>query len=69
MDLARSPRCRRRTLTAHLLAKSRYEEWLGAYRFVISEVHSVYGDPALGLEHTPEGGRKDRENEAQIQPR
>lgn len=38
----------------HRLAKSRHEEWLGAYRVVISEVQSVYGDPALGLEHTPD---------------
>jgi hypothetical protein len=38
----------------HQLAKSRHEEWLGAYRVMISEVQSVYGDPALGLGHTPE---------------
>lgn len=37
----------------HGVAKRRYKEWLGEYRVVISEVQSVYGNPALGLEHTP----------------
>lgn len=41
-------------MDTHRLAKSRHGEWLGAYRVVISEVQSVYGDPVLGLEHTPE---------------
>lgn len=41
-------------MDTHRLAKSRSGEWLGEYRVVISEVQSVYGNPALGLEHTPE---------------
>ena len=41
-------------MDTHRLAKSRYGEWLGEYRVVISEVQSVYGNPALGLEHVPE---------------
>lgn len=40
-------------MDTHQLAKSRYGEWLGEYRVVISEVRSVYGNPALGLEHVP----------------
>lgn len=40
-------------MDTHQLAKSRNGEWLGEYRVVISEVQSVYGNPALGLEHTP----------------
>ena len=40
-------------MDTHRLAKGRAEEWLGAYRVVISEVRSVYGDPALGLAHVP----------------
>jgi hypothetical protein len=41
-------------MDTHQLAKSRYGEWLGEYRVVISEVQSVYGNPTLALEHTPE---------------
>ena len=41
-------------MDTHLFAKSRRGEWLGEYRVVISEVQSVYGNPALGLEHAPE---------------
>ncbi|WP_449280662.1 antibiotic biosynthesis monooxygenase family protein [Leucobacter sp.] len=41
-------------MDTHRLAKSRYGEWLGEYRVVISEVRSVYGSPALGLEHVPD---------------
>lgn len=41
-------------MDTHRLAKSRYGEWLGEYRVVISEVQSVYGNPILGLEHRPE---------------
>lgn len=41
-------------MDTHQLAKSRYGEWLGEYRVVIAEVQSVYGNPDLGLEHTPE---------------
>ncbi|KQW08158.1 hypothetical protein ASC66_04280 [Leifsonia sp. Root4] len=40
-------------MNTHRLAKSRYGEWLGEYRVVISEVQTVYGNPTLGLEHTP----------------
>ena len=40
-------------MDTHRLAKSRYGEWLGEYRVVISEVQSVYGNPILGLEHRP----------------
>lgn len=40
-------------MDTHRLAKSRYGEWLGEYRVVISEVQSVYGTPILGLEHRP----------------
>lgn len=41
-------------MDTHRLAKSRYGEWLGEYRVVISEVQTVYGNPTLGLEHIPE---------------
>lgn len=41
-------------MDTHRLAKSRYGEWLGEYRVVISEVQTVYGNPTLGLEHRPE---------------
>ena len=41
-------------MDTHRLAKSRFGEWLGEYRVVISEVQSIYGNPALGLEYTPE---------------
>ncbi|RKQ83543.1 hypothetical protein U746_3105 [Mycolicibacterium mucogenicum 261Sha1.1M5] len=41
------------SMDTHRLAKSRYGEWLGEYRVVISEVQSVYGNPILGLEHRP----------------
>ncbi len=41
-------------MDTHQLAKSRHQEWLGEYRVVISEVQSVYGNPTLGLEHTPD---------------
>ncbi|RGE20340.1 hypothetical protein [Leucobacter sp. wl10] len=44
-------------MDTHQLAKSRYGEWLGEYRVVISEVRSVYGNPLLGLEHRPEQAR------------
>lgn len=40
-------------MDTHRLAKSRYGEWLGEYRVVISEVQSVYGDMSLGLEYQP----------------
>ncbi|MDN4615321.1 hypothetical protein P5G50_12775 [Leifsonia sp. F6_8S_P_1B] len=43
-------------MDTHRIAKVRNEEWLGAYRVVISEVRSVYGDPTLGLEHRPVDG-------------
>lgn len=46
-------------MDTHRLAKSRNQEWLGKYRVVISEVQTVYGNPALGLEHTP--GQKAQE--------
>lgn len=42
------------SMDIHRIAKARYGEWLGEYRVVISEVKSVYGNPDLGLEHTPE---------------
>jgi heme-degrading monooxygenase HmoA len=42
------------TMDIHRLAKSRNQEWIGEYRVVISEIRSVYGNPALGLEHTPD---------------
>lgn len=42
------------SMDTHRMAKSRYGEWLGEYRVVISEVQSVYGNPTLGLEHRPE---------------
>lgn len=45
-------------MDTHRLATSRYGEWLGEYRVVISEVQSVYGNPALGLEHTPESAEQ-----------
>lgn len=41
------------SMDTHQLAKRRYGEWLGEYRVVIAEVHSVYGNPTLGLEHAP----------------
>lgn len=41
-------------MDTHRLAKRRYGEWLGEYRVVIAEVQSVYGNPALGVEHAPE---------------
>lgn len=44
-------------MDTHRLAKSRYGEWLGEYRVVIAEVRSVYGNPILGLEHSPEQER------------
>jgi heme-degrading monooxygenase HmoA len=40
-------------MDTHAVAKGRHAEWLGRYRVVISEVQTVYGDPALGLEHVP----------------
>lgn len=40
-------------MDTHGVAKRRHQEWLGEYRVVISEVQSVYGNPALGLEHVP----------------
>lgn len=40
-------------MDTHQLAKKRHGEWLGEYRVVISEVQSIYGNPTLGLEHTP----------------
>nr|WP_243752057.1 hypothetical protein [Leucobacter weissii] len=42
-------------MDAHGVAKRRHTEWLGRYRVVIAEVRSVYGDPALGLAHVPDG--------------
>ncbi|WP_336659010.1 antibiotic biosynthesis monooxygenase family protein [Leucobacter sp. USHLN153] len=45
------------TMDTHQLAKSRYDEWLGEYRVVISEVQAVYGNPAIGLEHQPKGNQ------------
>lgn len=51
------------TMDIHRLAKSRYGEWLGEYRVVISEVQSVYGNPALGLEHVPAGDPAPAEHE------
>ena len=44
-------------MDTHRLAKSRYGEWLGEYRVVISEVQAVYGNSILGLEHGPETKR------------
>lgn len=44
-------------MDTHRLAKSRYGEWLGEYRVVISEVQAVYGNTALGLEHQPGGDK------------
>ena len=44
-------------MDTHRLAKQRYGEWLGEYRVVISEVQSIYGNPALALEHQPESQR------------
>lgn len=41
-------------MDTHRLAKQRYGEWLDEYRVVIAEVQSVYGNPALGLEHMPD---------------
>lgn len=43
------------SMDTHRLAKSRYGEWLGEYRVVISEVQAIYGNPRLGLEHVPAG--------------
>lgn len=40
-------------MDTHAIAKRRHGEWLGEYRVVISEVQSVYGNPGLGIEHTP----------------
>ncbi|WGW13846.1 hypothetical protein LWF01_08930 [Saxibacter everestensis] len=40
-------------MDTHGIAKRRHGEWLGEYRVVISEVRSVYGNRALGLEHIP----------------
>ncbi|CAG7608181.1 antibiotic biosynthesis monooxygenase family protein [Leucobacter soli] len=40
-------------MDTHRIAKVRSGEWLGPYRVVISEVRSVYGDPALGIAHAP----------------
>jgi len=45
-------------MDTHRHARSRYGEWLGEYRVVISEVQSVYGHPALGLEYTPESSEQ-----------
>ncbi len=45
-------------MDTHRLAKQRYGEWLGEYRVVISEVQSIYGNPALALEHQPESQRR-----------
>jgi len=42
-------------MDTHRIAKGRNGEWLGEYRVVISEVQTVYGNPALGLEHVPAG--------------
>ncbi|MBC9928334.1 MULTISPECIES: antibiotic biosynthesis monooxygenase [unclassified Leucobacter] len=47
-------------MDTHQLAKSRYGEWLGEYRVVIAEVQSVYGNPALGLEHVPQPASQDQ---------
>lgn len=41
------------SMDAHGVAKRRHGQWLGEYRVVIAEVRSVYGNPALGLEHAP----------------
>lgn len=43
-------------MDTHQLAKRRHGEWLGDYRVVIAEVQSVYGNPALGIEHAPTPG-------------
>jgi heme-degrading monooxygenase HmoA len=40
-------------MDTHGTAKGRHGDWLGEYRVVISEVRSVYGNPALGLAHVP----------------
>lgn len=43
------------SMDTHGTAKSLYDNWLGEYRVVISQVSSVYGSPTLGLEHVPAG--------------
>lgn len=43
------------SMDTHKTAKSLYDNWLGEYRVVIAEITSIYGNPALGLEHVPVG--------------
>jgi len=47
-------------MDTHKTAKSKQGNWLGDYRVVIAEVQTVYGNPALGIEHrTPSTGAKE----------
>ncbi|MCW2288051.1 antibiotic biosynthesis monooxygenase [Leucobacter luti] len=41
------------SMDTHGVAKLRSGEWIPRYRVVIAEVHTVYGDPTLGLAHVP----------------
>ncbi|WP_308466524.1 antibiotic biosynthesis monooxygenase family protein [Rathayibacter soli] len=40
-------------MDTHRQAKRQHERWIGPYRVVIGQVLNTYGEPGLGLEHTP----------------
>jgi len=40
-------------MPVHKEAKAQHERWIGAYRVVLAEVMTTYGQPGLGLEHQP----------------
>jgi heme-degrading monooxygenase HmoA len=40
-------------MPVHREAKAQHERWIGAYRVVLSEVMTTYGQPGLGLAHQP----------------
>jgi len=40
-------------MAEHKVAKAAHQRWIGAYRIVIGEVISTYGQAGLGIEHAP----------------
>lgn len=40
-------------MDTHREAKRQHERWIGAYRIVLGEVLTTYGQAGLGLEHAP----------------
>ena len=41
-------------MDTHRIAKGRYDEWLGEYRVVISQVSAIYGNRSLGIQRPGE---------------